>query len=123
MKHTLTLIFSIICFLSIAQETLEGAVLTNEDDQEIPLQGASVYWLGTQAGTTTNKNGQFNLVFQESTDQLVISFLGFKSDTIRLQNQKKITHFLISSEAETLDEVTLTQDVKRFRNPILKLKI
>jgi hypothetical protein len=75
--------------LSIAQETLEGTVLTNEDDQEIPLQGASVYWLGTQAGTTTNKNGQFNLVFQKSTDQLVISFLGFKSDTIRLQNQKK----------------------------------
>lgn len=109
MKYTLTLIFSIICFLSIAQETLEGTVLTNEDDQEIPLQGASVYWLGTQAGTTTNKNGQFNLVFQESTDQLVISFLGFKSDTIRLQNQKRITHFLISSEAETLDEVTLTQ--------------
>ena len=53
MKYTLTLIFSIICFLSIAQETLEGTVLTNEDDQEIPLQGASVYWLGTQAGTTT----------------------------------------------------------------------
>ena len=56
MKYTLTLIFSIICFLSIAQETLEGTVLTNEDDQEIPLQGASVYWLGTQAGTTPNKN-------------------------------------------------------------------
>ena len=109
MKHTLTLILSIICFLSIAQETLEGTVLSNEDDQEIPLQGASVYWLGTQAGTTTNEKGKFDLVFVKSTDQLVISFLGFKSDTIHIKNQKRITHFLISSEAETLDEVTLTQ--------------
>ena len=42
MKYTLTLIFSIICFLSIAQETLEGTVLTNEDDQEICRINASM---------------------------------------------------------------------------------
>ena len=98
MKHTLTLIFSLICFLNIAQETLEGIILTKEGDQDIPLTGASIFWLGTKVGTTSDQNGQFNLIFQKSINQLVISFIGFKSDTIEIKNKNRITHFLISSE-------------------------
>ena len=93
MKHTLILIFSLICFLNIAQETLEGTILTKKGDQDIPLTGASIFWLGTKVGTTSGQNGQFNLVFQKSINQLVISFIGFKSDTIEIKNKNRITHF------------------------------
>ena len=73
MKHTLTLIFSLICFFNIAQETLEGIILTKEGDQDIPLTVASIFWLGTKVGTTSNQNGQFNLIFQKCF-QLIYKF-------------------------------------------------
>ena len=122
MKHTLTLIFSLICFLNIAQETLEGIILTKEGDQDIPLTGASIFWLGTKVGTTSDQNGQFNLIFQKSINQLVISFIGFKSDTIEIKNKNRITHFLISSESQTLDEVTLTQRRKAIQKSYLEVQ-
>ena len=120
MKHILTLIFSLICFLNIAQETLEGTILTKESDQNIPLTGASIFWLGTKVGTTSDQNGQFNLVFQKSINQLVISFIGFKSDTIEIKNKNKITHFLKPSDSQTLDEVTLTQRRKAIQKSYLE---
>tara|TARA_A100001011_G_scaffold55573_1_gene54385 strand:- start:1827 stop:4049 length:2223 start_codon:yes stop_codon:yes gene_type:complete len=122
MKHTLTLIFSLICFLNIAQETLEGTILTKESDQNIPLTGASIFWLGTKVGTTSDQNGQFNLVFQKSINQLVISFIGFKSDTIEIKNKNKITHFLKPSDSQTLDEVTLTQRRKAIQKSYLEVQ-
>ena len=122
MKHTLTLIFILICFLNIAQETLEGTILTKESDQNIPLTGASIFWLGTKVGTTSDQNGQFNLVFQKSINQLVISFIGFKSDTIEIKNKNKITHFLKPSDSQTLDEVTLTQRRKAIQKSYLEVQ-
>ena len=122
MKHILTLIFSLICFLNIAQETLEGIILAKEGDQDIPLTGASIFWLGTKVGTTSDQNGQFNLIFQKSINQLVISFIGFKSDTIEIKNKNRITHFLISSESQTLDEVTLTQRRKAIQKSYLEVQ-
>jgi len=122
MKHTLTFIFSLICFLNIAQETLEGTILTKEGDQNIPLTGASIFWLGTKVGTTSDQNGQFNLVFQKSINQLVISFIGFKSDTIEIKNKNKITHFLTPSDSQTLDEVTLTQRRKAIQKSYLEVQ-
>ena len=122
MKRILTLIFSLICFLNIAQETLEGTILTKEGDQDIPLTGASIFWLGTKVGSTSDQNGQFNLIFQKSINQLVISFIGFKTDTIEIKNKNRITHFLISSESQTLDEVTLTQRRKAIQKSYLEVK-
>jgi len=120
MKHTLILIFSLICFLNIAQETLEGTILTKKGDQDIPLTGASIFWLGTKVGTTSGQNGQFNLVFQKSINQLVISFIGFKSDTIEIKNKNRITHFLTTSDSQNLDEVTLTQRRKAIQKSYLE---
>ena len=122
MKYIPTLIFSLICFLSIAQETLGGTILTKEGDEDIPLTGASIFWLGTKVGATSDQNGQFNLIFQKSINQLVISFIGFKTDTIEIKNKNRITHFLISSESQTLDEVTLTQRRKAIQKSYLKVQ-
>jgi hypothetical protein len=85
--------------MTIAQETLDGTILTKEGTQDLPLPGASIYWLGTQEGTTSDEEGKFNLPLQKSIDQLIISYIGFKTDTVQIQNKKKIIHFLIPSEA------------------------
>ena len=120
MKYIVTILMSALSFLTFAQETLEGTILTKEGTQDLPLPGASIYWLGTQNGTTSNEEGQFSLALQKSTDQLIISYLGFETDTIQIQNQKRITHFLISSYAESLDEVTINQRRKAIQKSYLE---
>ena len=49
----------------------------------IPLAGANVVWLGTTDGAATNANGHFHLaVSVELPHELVISFIGYRSDTL-----------------------------------------
>lgn len=120
MKKNLVYLFSLISFFGFSQMNLKGTIFTLENTQEIPLTGASIYWLGTQVGTTTNEEGQFNIPLEASTNQLIISYIGFKTDTLTIKDQKFISHFLISSKAESLDEVTLTQRRKAIQKSYLE---
>lgn len=65
----------------LAQSTIKGTVY---EMPKTPLIGANVYWLGTQQGTVTNQAGKFEIKTTEKSKKLVISFVGFKSDTINL---------------------------------------
>ena len=105
---------------SFAQDILEGTLMTKEGDQNIPLEGASLYWLGTQIGTTTDDQGKFSLPYSNPNPKLVISFLGFKSDTLTVKNQKTLTHFLTHSDATSLEEVTISQRRKAIQKSYLE---
>jgi hypothetical protein len=60
---------------SFAQNTLSGTVL---DDEGQPLYGATVIVKGTNEGTVTDSQGEFNLTTQQAFPlELVISFVGF----------------------------------------------
>lgn len=118
-KHLFYLL-SIVCSFGFAQSGLEGTIFTLEGSEEVPLPGTNIYWLGTQVGTTTNEEGFFNLPFVPTTKQLVISFLGFKTDTLTINNQKKLTHYLTLNDAASLDEVTLTQRRKAIQKSYLE---
>ena len=120
MKNNLFHLFILLGFFGMAQDTLKGTIFTLEGNQEIPLTGASIYWIGTQTGTTTNEEGTFSLPLETSTNQLVISFLGFKTDTLSIKDQKTITHYLTAAEGESLEEVTLTQRRKAIQKSYLE---
>jgi outer membrane receptor for ferrienterochelin and colicins len=120
MKNNLFHLFILLGFFGMAQDTLKGTIFTLEGNQKIPLTGASIYWIGTQTGTTTNEEGTFSLPFETSTNQLVISFLGFKTDTLSIKDQKIITHYLTAAEGESLEEVTLTQRRKAIQKSYLQ---
>ncbi len=120
MKNNLFHLFILLGFFGMAQDTLKGTLFTLEDNQEIPLTGASIYWIGTQIGTTTNEEGTFSLPLETSTNQLVISFLGFKTDTLSIKDQKTITHYLTAAEGESLKEVTLTQRRKAIQKSYIE---
>jgi outer membrane cobalamin receptor len=64
------------------QNTIEGKVSDAGDKDETGLPGASVIWMGTTTGTSTNAAGYFKLKRSRDTDRLVISFIGYRSDTI-----------------------------------------
>lgn len=70
-----------------------------------PLAGANVYWFGTTIGTSTKENGIFLLDRVTGTDQLIISFVGYQSDTIDVKGQSNIKVELKSDKY--LEEVTV----------------
>lgn len=73
----------------VVEQTAEG--------EELPLIGASVYWLGTNIGTATDVDGNFSLHPDAGADKLVISYIGFVNDTIDAKSGEPIKVILKAS--------------------------
>jgi hypothetical protein len=104
----IVLIFVIFPFVVNAQ-VLTGTVYEKTPDKGLqPLMGAHLLWKGTSQGTTTNEKGKFKLKRPESGDGfLVISFVGYKSDTLRVPAEQKDINIIMKS-AMQLSEVEVS---------------
>jgi len=91
--------------LAFSQTELKGVVMTEDGPNHGPIEGASVYWQDTQIGTMTNEEGAFSIPFKKEHNYLIISYVGFKSDTLEIHSNKPIKHHLV--EANELDEVVI----------------
>ncbi|MFL2600561.1 MAG: TonB-dependent receptor [Flavobacteriaceae bacterium] len=109
MKKYILILLSLSGFKLSAQENLQGRLLTKDGSETIPLIGANVFWLNTQTGTVTDQEGKFTIPYLGPEGKLILSFIGFKSDTLSVQNNKMLIRFLKSSDTESLDEVTIFQ--------------
>ncbi|WGF93954.1 TonB-dependent receptor [Aequorivita marisscotiae] len=89
-----------------SQEKVTGKITDNINNKEVSLAGANVYWLNTQVGTVTDFDGNFEIAYKPEYKKMVISFVGYKTDTISVNSPKRITHSLTSTA--NLDEVTVT---------------
>jgi len=103
----------IICFILFSttslysQDKILGVVVEiDEEGEEAPLPGANVYWLGTQEGVVTKPNGVFLIEPTDKTNNLVVSFVGYKSDTLTLVKDPGSLKVILQSN-EVLDEVTV----------------
>ncbi|SRX74869.1 TonB-dependent receptor [Aequorivita antarctica] len=105
MKNLLYILFILpLCVFS--QEKITGHITENVNNEEVPLGGANVYWLNTSVGAVTDFDGNFEISYKPEYKKLVISFVGYKTDTITVNSSKRITHSLKSKA--NLDEVTVT---------------
>ncbi len=94
-QYITTIIFLLIPLLLSAQGRLEGKITDADGKDETGLAGANLVWAGTTTGTSTNAAGYFNIRRVKETDRLVISFVGYRSDTITVgHDDKYITHSL-----------------------------
>ena len=106
MKNFFVSMFLWIPLLAISQNNIEGMVMEdNPGNKQLGLAGANVYWLNSQTGTITNTDGSFVIPFKKEYNQLVISYVGFESDTLFIDSPKKVSHWLKPSNA--LDEVVV----------------
>ncbi|SMG30040.1 TonB-dependent receptor [Arenibacter troitsensis] len=106
MKNFFVSIFLWIPLLAISQNNIEGMVMEdNPENKQLGLAGANVYWLNSQTGTITKADGSFVIPFKKEYNQLVISYVGFESDTLFIDSPKKVNHWLKPSNA--LDEVVI----------------
>jgi len=102
----LLILFSLFPLLLLGQENLNGTIYdSSQDNIKQPLFGANLIWLGTNVGTSTDIDGNFSLPFVDSTKNLIISYIGFKSDTLVITSATPIKHVLTSTN--NLDEVVV----------------
>src|SRR5260221_2560489 len=92
---------------AMAQEkTITGKVTSKEDGQ--PVAGANIVVQGTTKGTTTDVDGNFKFTVDASDVNLVISFIGYKTQTISIGSQTNFD-ILFESEASQLQEVVVVR--------------
>jgi len=89
-----------------AQNTIEGVVLEKIDEKEEPIYGANVYWQNHNIGRVTNDKGEFSILYKPEYKKLIISYVGYKSDTLDITDTNFIKHFL--KPEQNLDAVTIS---------------
>lgn len=94
-----------VTYQSDKTRTIKGVILDAKTQE--PLIGASVMDVHNQKGTVTDLEGQFTLVVNENTKKLEISFIGYKTSSIKLDNRNTL-RILLDEDSHLLDEVVVT---------------
>lgn len=101
------IIFVLILALSpalFAQEYLSGTVFEKNDSGKlISLVGVNVFWLGTQIGTSTDLNGGFKIPFTKTSNNLVITLVGYTPDTLLINTEQFIKVILKQKDIQLGD--------------------
>ncbi|HET9429909.1 MAG TPA: carboxypeptidase-like regulatory domain-containing protein [Chitinophagaceae bacterium] len=88
-----------------AQFTVSGSVLDSSTRE--PLSAASVFCQNTTLGTTTNKEGIFSLSLKSGGYDLIFTFTGYKTQTIRITGEVSRFEILMVKEDKSLGEVVI----------------
>lgn len=115
MKNIIYILLLLPLF-AIAQEELKGTILEDNTSHSL-LPGANVFWLGTKVGNVTNFDGEFSIPYKKEYTKLVVSFVGYKTDTLIIVNAKAIKHSL--KPTRELDEIKITSRNKATSNSYL----
>lgn len=93
--------------LVYGQEMLNGRIEDGSAAQEPKgLGGANLYWLDTTIGAVTDFDGNFTIPYKSEYRQLVISYVGYQTDTISVDSNKNLVYVLRATD--DLDEVTIS---------------
>lgn len=77
---------------------VRGIVLTEDKKGNFaPLAGASVVFVGTSNGVTTDTHGVFSIPRNENLSQLLVSYAGYESDTVVVKDAHDIQIILGSN--------------------------
>ncbi len=91
-----------------------SGVVTDMDDE--PLPGATILLKGTSNGVTTDLDGVFSMAVEGREPELVVSYIGMKTLTVKLTSrQDKPLYLRLENDAKLLDEILVTgyQNIKR----------
>lgn len=117
----IALVFGIFAFTT--QRTIKGKVISANDGSALP--GVAVAVLGTNVGTQTDMNGEFALTMPAGSEKLVFSFIGFKSQEIKVGQDSVIT-VKLEDDAQMLSEVVVTgygvQKRRDFSGAVVEMK-
>ncbi len=109
MRLVIFSLFALALSIQTYAQSLKGYVYElDERKQKVSLIGANIYWKGTQFGTTTDKNGFFELKKVDSDPlSLVVSYIGYRPDTVAIPFNQDSIEIILSINRE-LNEVIVT---------------
>lgn len=105
MKYLFLCILCLISFsvFSQAKKDIGGKIL---DDSNNPLPGATIIEVGNPSnGVTSDFNGEFVIAVNETTQELIISYLGFETQTVQIDGN--YLNIDLQPEANQLEGVTI----------------
>lgn len=92
------------CVSAYAQFQVKGSVVSAKDSE--PMIGVAVLEEGTSNGTITDFDGIFSLQVQSENSTLVVSFVGYKTQTIKLNGRNSLD-IRLEEDSKLLDEVVV----------------
>lgn len=111
MLRQLYLIFLLSCLtftLTWAEDSgkkVKGRVC---DENKQPIIGANVYWEGTQNGTTSDVDGNFELERKGDSKNLVVSYIGYMTEVTPVDEKDDAMQIILKGEI-ALDEVVVSE--------------
>ena len=87
-----------------SQKILGVVFQKNEKGVDEPLPGANAHWLNTSIAASTKENGVFIIERTSLSNKLVVSFVGYTSDTLQVNEGDNNVRFQLKQE-QSLDEV------------------
>lgn len=101
----LLLVFVIFCCTTaMAQIQVKGTVVSANDSE--PMIGVAIREEGTTNSCITDLDGNYTIRVQNSNATLTVSFVGFKTQTIKVNGREKID-IRMQEDLKTLDEVVV----------------
>ena len=92
-----------------AQSTIKGRII--DGDMNSPLPGANIIVKGTSNGATTNFDGNFTLTTESKSGEVVISYVGYISQTIAFSGNTDLGTITLMSSEVGLDEIMIIASV------------
>ena len=106
--------FLLLCVFFVFQVFAQNPVIKgyvkglNDKNKKESLPYANIRWLNTDDGVVADESGYFEL--EKTTDnssEIVVSFVGYKTDTIGIDNENSLVNIILS-KAGNLEEVVIS---------------
>ena len=88
--NLLTGLFFLITTIAFSQGKIKGVVVDSELNGSLP--GVNVVVKGSTTGTTTDMDGKFTINSTSASGQIVLTYIGFKTQTINFTVKNGETH-------------------------------
>ncbi len=106
MKKLSLLLVALFASLQLSAQTqLRGTVLDGSMNDE-PMIGASIIVKGTTTGGVTDLDGKFSITVPKGHNQIVVSSVGYKTQTINISG-KTFIKVVMKEDAALMDEVVV----------------
>jgi len=108
-----SLVFLLMATVMFSQGKIKGTILDNELNAGLP--GVNVVIKGASTGASTDIDGKFSLNATASSGQVIISYIGYKTQTVNFTVKNGETVDLgsikLDSDASQLDEVVIKSTI------------
>ena len=115
MKKNHFILLFLLCsfsFSSFAQFLITGTV--SDSSSKEPLSKASVFCQNTTLGTVTNKDGEFSISLKSGGYDLIFSYTGYQTQTVR------VTESMPAAQAGNKLEILMIKEDKSLGEVVLK---